>query len=100
LPSKIKGNDTAKRRSHYGGIRWASERAIFSLDERPFHNDSVVFLVSGHGVLIHALMRMNSDNDDSLDRVHLIQHVNHFVSPPCVSDERFFPEEQVVPVGI
>lgn len=41
---------------------------------------------------------MNSDNDDFLDGVHLIQHVNHFVSPPCVSHERFFLEEKIVAI--
>jgi hypothetical protein len=41
---------------------------------------------------------MNSDSDDFFDGVHLIQHVEDLVSPPCVSNERFFLEEQVVPV--
>src|SRR6266540_930140 len=100
LPSKIKGNDTTERRSHCSGIRWASERAIFSIDQRleAFDKKPAVVLVSRHGVLVHPVVRMNSDNDDFLDGVHLIQHVNHFVSPPCVSDERFFLQEQVVPV--
>src|SRR5205814_10137710 len=41
---------------------------------------------------------MNSDDDDFLDRIHFIQHVDDFVSPPCVSHERFFLEENVMPV--
>jgi hypothetical protein len=41
---------------------------------------------------------MNADDDYLLDGVHFIQHVENFVSSPCISHERFFLEEKIVSV--
>src|SRR5207248_10722557 len=85
LTPKTKRHAAAERRAHGCRIRSAYARAIFSIDQRlePFDKKPAVVLITGHGVLVHAIVRMNSDNDDFLDGVHLIQHVNQFVSPPC-----------------
>jgi hypothetical protein len=41
---------------------------------------------------------MDADDDYLLDGVHFVQHVENFVSPPCISQEGFLLEEKVVSV--
>src|SRR5882724_8094887 len=100
LPSEVKGNHAAKRRSHNCCVRGARQRPILRIDQQfeRFDKEPAVVLVSGPSVLNHAIVRMNSNNDHFLNRVHLIEHPEHFVSPPCVSYKGFFLEEKIVPV--
>src|SRR5882724_5817909 len=100
LPSEVKGNHAAKRRSHNCCVRGARQRPILRVDQwlERFDKKPAVILIAGQCVLGHPLVRTNSDDDHLLDRVHPIEHAEDLVGPPGVAEKCIFLEKKILAV--